>query len=428
MSRGGRETNNGKGGNGHSAAGRSPRRRPDGLAAEQHRQPPVSFASAASKKRRAAGTPRKRRPIKGFAAPPPLGKRGKQAKTRFLGWPAEEAIPPHRRAWTHTTALGEHRPESRCATTHRLHGGKAVGNNNYGWKSRDPLRACRFALRDAVSRGVLSFASSATHAQRFERFLRWARENHGVRKLEHITREHVIQFGQTLRGEVSARTHQNYISSINTVMRIASRGAWKAVSPRGEAGAPRRSEVRQNPVPSRAQIDRAIRGIGDPVIRACAQVMAELGLRAKEAGLLDPVRACREAERTGRITVARGTKGGRPRTVPVTKEAIRALEALRSALQGAQNAVSVFGGMKGYRSALNAHRGDLKANGVDRYHDLRASYAARRYEQLTGHQAPCMMEGRRTAPDDLDRRAREVIAQELGHGRIDVVAAYVGGR
>jgi len=304
-----------------------------------------------------------------------------------------------------------------------------MSNNNYGWRSRDPLRAARFALKDAVNRGTLGFSSAATHAERFARFLEWARQAHGVRRLEHITREHVIGFGELLKATgASARTHQNYISSINTVMRIASRGQWQSVSPRKEAHAPRRDEVRKDPAPTREQAERAISAIKDPVIRGCARVMYALGLRAKEAGLLDPARALREAERTGRITVERGTKGGRARSVPATAEAKAALRALSDALRGSRNAVSVFGSTKAYRSALNAHRSALKGSGVGRYHDLRAAYAVQRYQQITGHAAPCMAGGHRSAPDALDLRARETIAQELGHGRIDVVAQYVGGR
>ena len=304
-----------------------------------------------------------------------------------------------------------------------------MANNNYGWRSRDPLRAARFALRDATARGVLSFSSSATHADRFARFLEWARQAHGVRRLEHITREHVIQFGELLKeAGKSARTHQNYISSINTVMRIASRGQWQSVSPRKEAHAPKRIEVRKTPAPTHAQAERAISSIGDPVVKACAQAMYAMGLRVMEAGLLNPTKALGEAERAGRITIERGTKGGRARSVPATPEAKAALRSLSDALRGHENAVSVFGDKRVYKSALNRYRGALKAAGVGRYHDLRAAYAVRRYEQLTGRAAPCMAGGHRAAPDALDRQAREVIALELGHERIDVVAEYVGGR
>ena len=61
-------------------------------------------------------------------------------------------------------------------------------------------------------------------------------------------------------------------------------------------------------------------------------------------------------------------------------------------------------------------------------HELRAAYACERYEQITLHRAPingskcCQLDQR------LDHEARKQVSYELGHGRIDVVAAYIGGR
>jgi hypothetical protein len=63
---------------------------------------------------------------------------------------------------------------------------------------------------------------------------------------------------------------------------------------------------------------------------------------------------------------------------------------------------------------------------LKKLHDLRAAYACERYRTLTGSAAP-VIEGRRLADCDTDRAARNTIAQELGHGRSDVVSAYIGG-
>jgi hypothetical protein len=62
------------------------------------------------------------------------------------------------------------------------------------------------------------------------------------------------------------------------------------------------------------------------------------------------------------------------------------------------------------------------------FHELRAAYACERYEQITQHPAP--INGGQCCQVDktLDREARRQISYELGHGRIDVVAAYIGGR
>ena len=59
-------------------------------------------------------------------------------------------------------------------------------------------------------------------------------------------------------------------------------------------------------------------------------------------------------------------------------------------------------------------------------HDLRSAYACERYQELTGHSAPAA--GGEILDRGADLTAREKISAELGHGRIDVVSEYIGGR
>ena len=66
----------------------------------------------------------------------------------------------------------------------------------------------------------------------------------------------------------------------------------------------------------------------------------------------------------------------------------------------------------------------LHAHGLKGFHDLRAAYACERYQQLTGQPAP--VNGGRCADRTLDRKRAQQISHELGHNRIDVVAAYIG--
>jgi len=73
-------------------------------------------------------------------------------------------------------------------------------------------------------------------------------------------------------------------------------------------------------------------------------------------------------------------------------------------------------------------RETLHAHGLKGFHELRAAYACERYEQLTGHAAPVNGGHCYRIDRDLDEQARQQISLELGHNRIDVVSAYIGGR
>lgn len=68
----------------------------------------------------------------------------------------------------------------------------------------------------------------------------------------------------------------------------------------------------------------------------------------------------------------------------------------------------------------------LKKNGVAGYHELRAAYAAERYADLTGYNAP--VNGGKIEDKETDLSSRLKISSELGHGRAEVLNSYVGGR
>lgn len=73
-------------------------------------------------------------------------------------------------------------------------------------------------------------------------------------------------------------------------------------------------------------------------------------------------------------------------------------------------------------------RETLHEHGLKGFHELRAAYACERYEQLTGHAAPVHGGHCYRIDRDLDQQARQQISLELGHYRVDVVSAYIGGR
>jgi len=85
---------------------------------------------------------------------------------------------------------------------------------------------------------------------------------------------------------------------------------------------------------------------------------------------------------------------------------------------------------KKYIDQLNIYRAQCRKAGLSKMHGLRHAYAQRRYAELTGRQAPVAGGPSRKELSPADRkdddRARLQIAQELGHGRMAIVAVYCG--
>jgi site-specific recombinase XerD len=298
-------------------------------------------------------------------------------------------------------------------------------------------KAGQYACNAAASRGEMSYSTAATVGERWGQFVEWAREQ-GINKMEAIDRDAVIEYGRELAervsaGEMSPAYAQNLVSAVNSVMSIATGGAWESVSPTKDCNIAERSHVREDAPGAldREVYSRALDAVRSEVGERAAAVVElcrEFGLRSKEASLIDARSALREAESRGVVTITEGTKGGREREIPLTSE--RQMETLRHAAeaQGRDSAlIPASDNWKTWREGtLRDAREVVQEHTGGGLHDLRAAYACERYEALTGHAAP--VAGGEIADRDADREARLTIAEELGHGRIDVVSEYIGGR
>lgn len=170
---------------------------------------------------------------------------------------------------------------------------------------------------------------------------------------------------------------------------------------------------------------------GAGMLRAAAALplVRSFGFRLREILLADLPRLVSEATLRSKINVIDGTKGGRcaDRLVPVGPSGLAALTAANSLATGSSrnllHADERFVDL--YHGEMHQARPILFAHGIAGWHDLRAAFACARYEVLVGHPAPVI--AGRVFDKERDRAARQTIAQELGHGRTDVVGAYIGG-
>lgn len=310
-------------------------------------------------------------------------------------------------------------------------------SRNYGLGTRDMASAARIATDRAVENKELSFASSDAIADRFAQFAAYAKES-GVGRMERIDVDLVSRYGQELAervtaGELSAAYAQNLVSAVNTVMGLVTKGAWQSVSPTKDCQIPERSAIREE---APGALDRGTYGNAVQAVReelgdraaAVVELARDFGLRSKEASLIDARSALQEAQERGAVTVSEGTKGGLTREVPITSPAqLETLQRAAEAQGGDKSMIPEGQTWKGWREGeLRDARDLVSAYTGGGLHDLRSAYACERYEALTGHAAPAA--GGEIADRDADREARMEIAEELGHGRIDVVSEYVGGR
>lgn len=130
------------------------------------------------------------------------------------------------------------------------------------------------------------------------------------------------------------------------------------------------------------------------------------------------------------------TKGGIGRTLHITNEEQR--QWLSKAAQQIPAGQSLIPKDKTYKQHLSRYQQQLKLIGLSKCHGLRHAYAQRRYRELTQQFDPhhkgliCPIDGGKHSRRRLkglerewDRRAREIIARELGHSRSGIIKIYI---
>ena len=321
--------------------------------------------------------------------------------------------------------------------------GKRAGRN-FGF-GRQLSYAGPQALKDLFGDG--HFATVKAHSDRWQAFVQWCQSDEGPRlnDARQIDREILMRYAghvreQVDRGNVGIATAQNRLSSVNRTM-AALRGDQyvKIPSPSKVLGLQRsgvRSEAPQGQ--DRVQVEQIARALsehGQQRVSAIVRLAREIGMRLREVILADLPRLQREARQLGKINIQDGTKGGRsgasaPRWIAVTDQVRDVLyRASEASPNGSRNLLATDESYKVFlQTVVRPARDILHEHGLKGFHELRAAYACERYEQLTGFPAP--VNGGRGHREDreLDRRARQQISHELGHSRIDVVNAYIGGR
>jgi len=314
---------------------------------------------------------------------------------------------------------------------------KVGGRRNFGY-GKTLAWAGKNALADRYGQG--HYATRAAHAARWRQFSDYVK-GQGIKDARAIEPDLLANYGKHLKQQVetcqmTVAYAQNLLSTTNVVL-ASLRGDDRVRIKPAEAVGHRQAVKRDSlGVLSEAAFrDRLaqLRAQGDSRTASLVELAWHFGLRFREAALLDVQQAVKQADRLRRINITRGTKGGRgkerDRWVRVTAAGKASLERARQAIGSDAPATNLVPGDFDLRQWRERAYGAWAKTSNDAahhgFHPLRRAYACRRYRELTGEPAPCLS-GVRTADKALDLDARNTLAQELGHGRIDVIAAYIG--
>lgn len=298
------------------------------------------------------------------------------------------------------------------------------------------------ALHDLYGRG--HFGTVASHAQRWRQFCNWARSTYGINDAcavdLSLLESYAADLAERVEDETMAVSYaQNLIVSANiTLEALRQDKTIRIDSPASWVG--KRQTVRTR-VPDGmdwADIDRLVAHLRAKNLQRAAVIVLlcrNFGIRLREAILANLTDWQRQAGERGQIDIREGTKGGRgkevERWVPVSERGQLALrEAVRVRSQlGGQNLLKPDETFDDLVNDGEIHRARkiLHEFGIKGYHELRAAWACERYEEMSGETAPILQAG--TSPGQQnDDPFRLTLARELGHDRVDVVAAYIGAR
>lgn len=309
--------------------------------------------------------------------------------------------------------------------------GNVGGNRNYGY-GKQLAWAGKNALADRYGQG--HFSTRATHEERWNQFVHFLKVE-GINDARNITPTVLKKHNQLLKelvskGEMSVAYAQNRLSTVNVILETMRKDTVLTIKPAQIIG--QRSHVRSTiPATVRPDVLKTITvKHGQNRTMLIAQLTRDLGLRFKEASLLDTRKAIRQARQHGRVNITQGTKGGRgkgsDRWIPVSNQCLQTLNSAALIQGKEQNLIPPDTSYKQWRvHRYNQWRAMTKQTTINGFHDMRAAYACERYQAITGYPAP-VITGKRQADKTLDQKARTLLAQELGHNRTDVVAAYIG--
>jgi integrase len=306
------------------------------------------------------------------------------------------------------------------------------------------IRCCRDSLQRIITANIKSNVdgSVSSHATRNK----YANGLHKIfRDLEalgfklsdakNLKGKHLVALGkewerQALEGKLKPSTIQGKFSVLRVFAHwIGKDGMVEATNKYVDLALVKRSSVCTHDLSWLAQgVDVAAKlaEVGQKDERVGLQLWLEFesGLRGKEAMMVRPYLA----DKGTYLDVSVGTKGGRPRAVPINTAEQRALLDEAKAFAATKDS-STSDPSRSLAQWKNHYYYVLRSCGISRKngitaHGLRYAYANNRYKELSGQDSP--VRGGKLVNREDDRAARIQVAEELGHSRESITTHYLG--
>jgi len=271
--------------------------------------------------------------------------------------------------------------------------------------------------------------SYATQANRERMLSQMGRQllelGYGLERAASLKPKHIDALVNLWKSQnLSTGTFKNRMSNLRWLMDKVGKRNTIARS-NDHYGIPRRVYV-TNVSKARELVEAELALITDPCTWASLRLQAAFGLRREESIKIRPA----WADRRDHIRIkASWGKGKRDREVLIrnTEQRVVLEEAKAIARKTSQRSLV---GKATYIEQVRRFEHQCECAGICKTHGHRHMYAQVRYRELTGWDCPCQGGPRSKELDatrkQIDYEARMKITTEMGHGREQVVAIYVG--
>ncbi|PMG93258.1 integrase domain-containing protein [Vibrio breoganii] len=318
---------------------------------------------------------------------------------------------------------------------------------NFGLASRDPAKGLINASLEET--GGMKNNTHLTRLPACREFGAFLKQHTEVFRLHQITREHVKLFGEHLRERFeteigfSASTARDYLSHINVCLAQARGDSTCKVFATKDLDYPSKQGIALKDRSVTPEQHALIAEHSSSAVSLISEIQRALGLRFREAALLDCTQALHQAEQQGGVQLTRGTKGGQPRTIPIQhRSQIRALTQGHHLQRetGHDNAIPEHLSFKNFQS--QAWREVTQIDPTYRSHGERKYYACQFYESALGVKPPVVAgiaHGKAhhayiaqqlsidiKEAQHRDAAARLALSKVLGHHRLSITNAYLG--